>query len=60
MASSTYQPIEEREADVDSEDDVDVEWRIKTSDAQLDEFADVHQSEKEFMKKWNRFTTMTG
>ena len=39
----------------DSDEDLDEEWRLRVSEALLDEFEDVSPLEKTFMKLWNRW-----
>ena len=40
---------------VDSDDDVDTTWIQKQNEDLMDEFTDVSQDEKTFMKLWNDF-----
>ena len=40
---------------VDSDDDVDTTWIQKQNEDLMDEFSDVSQDEKAFMKLWNDF-----
>lgn len=40
---------------VDSDDDVDTTWIQKQNEDLMDEFTDVSQDEKKFMKLWNDF-----
>jgi hypothetical protein len=48
--------IRRDEADlVDSDDDVDTTWIQKQNEDLMDEFTDVSQDEKTFMKLWNDF-----
>jgi hypothetical protein len=54
--SRTGAVVLEHEKNYDSDDDVDEEWINELGERLLDEFEDVSLEEKEFMKRWNRYT----
>lgn len=48
-------PIFDSDANIDGDKDVDISWEIQASSNAIDEFEDVSNEEKEFMKMWNAF-----
>ena len=49
----TCLPIQPHELDEDSEGEHDSEWVRHKTQMMIDEFSDVNEGEKEFMKMWN-------
>ncbi|CAA9995643.1 unnamed protein product, partial [Nesidiocoris tenuis] len=51
--TTTCLPINPKEIDVDSEDEMDPRWLKQKVIMMIDEFTDVNEGEKEIMKMWN-------
>ncbi|XP_062507981.1 polycomb protein suz12-like [Corticium candelabrum] len=52
--SATSMPIHVNELDDDSEEELDPEWMHSKMEMMIDEFTDVNDGEKAFMKLWNK------
>uniref|UniRef100_A0A0A9Z6A9 Polycomb protein Suz12 n=1 Tax=Lygus hesperus TaxID=30085 RepID=A0A0A9Z6A9_LYGHE len=51
--ATTCLPINPKEMDIDSEDEMDPRWLKQKTMMMIDEFTDVNEGEKELMKMWN-------
>lgn len=51
--SVTCLPVHPKELDVDSEDESDPLWLQQKTSQMIDEFTDVNEGEKEFIKMWD-------
>jgi len=54
--SANFNRVSPEELDIDSEDDMDEQWIAEDNCKLLDQFTDVGQADKDFMKLWNGFS----
>ena len=55
--ATNYMPMDPAGLEIDSEDEIDEDWAEEKDNEMLDQFADVGEADKEFMKLWNHYRT---
>ena len=55
--SANFVRVTREELDVNSEDELDDSWINEGNSQLLDQFTDVGQGDKDFMKLWNDFSS---